>query len=303
MWGQFDFDHINSIEFCVALEEDNESEQALVPCDVSVQDALRDMLRSTARYIETADEEDELRDYELSEKYSSRERLVAEINADIMEVPKSIFDAEGLISRPDALNEPEHVAYYFAVFRDASGHKIVGVRRAAQFKGVLKARLIRVLNDSLRLIEDNVFKLDNEFDLLITQQHVYIMHPAALDQIADIEEQVFAAAHEKTLELGSAIRFADFRGIADVAASKKRVARLVANLHARDDLEQLKKSKVIAAAKENKLKLEKVGTKVRPVAGSEAAFLELLDNRRYTVDIKTGRNTEAFIARSRKRVR
>jgi hypothetical protein len=45
-----------------------------------------------------------------------------------------------------------------------------------------------------------------------------------------------------------------------------------------------------------------IGRRIGPAAGSELAFLELLDDRRYATAIETGPK-EAFVASSRKPVR
>jgi Kiwa protein KwaB-like len=147
-----------------------------------------------------------------------------------------------------ALADPKKIVYYFGVFRDNRGRKLTGVRQATQFKGAFKGRFLSVIDDTLRIVTDRVFKLDDQFDFLITAQYVYILHPAGFERIADIEEFASAKAYERTLALGATVKFIDFGGLADYVAKHKRGARLVAALNGRNDLHTIKRAKFVKAA-------------------------------------------------------
>jgi len=299
MWDDFNFDYIVSAEFCVSTLADGQEEHYQVPADVSVQDALRQMARETRYHFER--EGVEVEQFELSEKYAATETLVADLASEVMALPRQLYAEEGFESSSDALGDPVIVTYYFGVFRDNAGRKLVGVRRANRFKGVLKNQLISLFDDTLRVIEDRVFRLDHDFDFLITSAHVYILRPEGFNSVALIEQMASQAAHEKALELGEQIAFAHFERIAAFARDKKRAARIVAALHARDDLGTIRRAKFISAAQEAGIILVKIGQKVAPQDGHELAFLELLDRRRYTTDIAIGAK-EKFVASSRKRI-
>lgn len=58
----------------------------------------------------------------------------------------------------------------------------------------------------------------------------------------------------------------------------------------------------MSAARDTNVSIEEHGRKINPAAGAELAFLELLDDRRYTAGIKTGPK-EAYVASSRRPVR
>jgi len=300
MRDEFGFDTIQSIEFCVSLKEGDEHVSYLVPADERVQEALGTMLFRTAQQFDNPDE-GVLAAFEISEKYAPREPLIADLTDEAMAEIAALYADEGWPINAQALREPGRISYYFAVFRDERARKLVAVRQATQFKGIVKSHLIRLIDDSLTMVGDNVFKLDNEFDFLITQQSIYILHPIGFERIAEIEEFVSEKAQQKALDLGNQIRFADFRSIATFVAGHKRAARLVAALASRGGLNRIKRSKFIALAGTTAVRLENVGQKIRPAAGAEMAFLELLDDRRYTTAIRTG-GPEAFVASSRRPV-
>lgn len=272
----------------------------LVPSDKSVHEALKEVLTATVNAFEPVD--DDWANYELSEKHSPTESLRADLESSAMDAIKALFAEEGWEVNTGALADPSRLVYYFGVFRDGRKRKLLGVRQATQFKGAFKARFLSIADDTLRMIPDRIFKLDHQFDFLITASHVYVLHPAGFERVAEVEEYASAKAREMTVALGDKIRFLDFSTSADYVSMHKRAARLVADLYARGDLHSVRRSMFCRAAEESGVVLRKVGRKLTPDTGSELACLELLDYRRYTIALAPGRK-RAFVAGSRRQVR
>ena len=220
MRNEFDFDHIQSVEFCVSVVTDGDHVSYLVPIDQSVQDALKQVLNATLAKIEPGD--DDWSPYELSEKYGSKQSLRADITAAEMAAVRALHQEEGWEINAQALTNPTKIAYYFGVFRDNRGRKLLGVRQATQFKGAFKGHFLSVIDDTLRMVADRVFKLDNQFDFLITAQHVYILHPAGFERIAEIEEFALAKAKQMTLALAEVVTFLNFIGLSEYVGKHKR---------------------------------------------------------------------------------
>lgn len=300
MQKEFSFNRIQSVEFCVNIRTNNDARtNYLVPSDQSVQDALKSVLVATVAAIEP--EDDGWAPYELSEKYGSKESLQANLASKEMTAVRALHEEEGWAINANALADPSRLDYYFGVFRDNQGRRLTGVRQATQFKGAVKGRFLSIIDDTLRMVADRVFKLDNQFDFLITSQHVYILHPAGFERVAEIETFASAKAREMTLALGTTVKFIDFSELADYVAAHKRGARLVAALSARGDLATVRRSLFSKAAEATGITLGKAGRKLVPTKGSEIGCLELLDNRRYTTALKPGVRP-AFIASSRRPV-
>ena len=298
MHDEFSFDQIQSVEFCVNLRTNGQDRISyLVPADQSVQDALSHVLTATVDNIEP--DEGDWAPYELSEKYASRESLRADLAAEEMGAVAALYGEEGWDINAGALADPALLVYYFGVFRDAQGRKLLGVRQATQFKGAVKGRFLSVIDDTLRMVADRVFKLDNEFDFLITAQHVYILHPTGFERIAEIEAFALEKAKEMSLALGTTVKFLDFTQLAEFVGSHKRAARLVAALKARGDLGTIRRSMFSKAAEETGVQLDMAGRKLTPKEGSEIGCLELLDHRRYTTTLRPGAKP-AFVATSRR---
>ena len=300
MKDEFGFQEIRSVEFCVSLRNaDGTHINYLVPTDRSVQDTLKDVLDSTLNEIEPSD--GDWSPYELSEKYGSKESLRADLASAEMAGIRALYGEEGWEVNARALADPARLVYYFAVFRDAQARKLIGVRQATQFKGTIKGHFLSFIDDTLKMIADRVFKLDNQFDFLITAQRVYVLHPAGFDRIAGIEEFASARAKQITLGLGSSVKFLDFTGLAEFVARHKRAARLVAALHKRDDLKAISRALFCETAKNTGVILVRTGKKVCPAKGSEVGCLELLDHRRYVTTLRRGAKP-AFVASSRRPV-
>jgi hypothetical protein len=201
MRDEFSFSQIQSVEFCVNLTAGDARTSYLVPTDQSVQDALTQVLNATLAEIEPAD--GDWAPYELSEKYAARESLRAALDAEEMAVIRALYAEEGWDMNSTALADPARLVYYFGVFRDDQDRKLLGVRQATQFKGAFKGRFLSVIDDTLRMVADRVFKLDNQFDFFITGSHIYVLHPTAFERIAELEAFVSAKAREMTVALGA----------------------------------------------------------------------------------------------------
>ena len=300
MRNEFAFNQIQSVEFCVNVHTNGGSRASyLVPIDQSVQDALKQVLHATLVAIEPVD--GKWSPYELSEKHATKESLRASLTAEAMASVRVLHEEEGWDINAGALADPKGIIYYFGVFRDNRGRRLTGVRQATQFKGAFKGRFLSVIDNTLRIVTDRVFKLDDQFDFLITAQHVYILHPAGFERIAEIEEFAAAKAHQMSLALGKKVKFISFTELANYVGKHKRGARLVAALNERSDLHAIKRAMFIKTAKETGVELENTGGKLVPAKGSEIGLLEMLDDRRYTTALKPGAKP-AFVASSRRRI-
>lgn len=295
----FDTDKIVHVEFCLASDSDNAERHVQVPVDTNVKNMLLYMLHQTVNEL-WPDENATLSTFELSEKYGSKEALSAPIAGDGFDKVREIYAEQNLAIDSSALNNTRDLLYYFVSFVDDAGRKIVGVKRASQFKAILSAqyRLIRWVDDSLRAIPDNIFKLDNDFDFIIGQENIYILRPSGFEYISDVAALASEKAKEKANALSGVITFADFSSIAEYSSTHKRAARLISAISIRNDLASIQKEKLLLAAQQTRVELEKVDGKIRPKSGHEIGFLELLDNRRYTTSLTDDAPTP-FVASSR----
>jgi len=161
---------------------------------------------------------------------------------------------------------------------------------------------VRFFDNTLRAVDDDVFKLDNDFDFLIHDTFVEILHPAGFVYITDLEEQVFRSIVETTRQIGIALPFVDLVTINDYVVTKKskRAAKLLVSINSRDDLSATNRDKLFNKCQSLGLVVVTDGN--NKLAADERHiidFLEVLDRRYYDYDL-TDTNPEIYIASSRK---
>lgn len=159
----FDFQDVTLTEFGVGRDGEKSDSFVLVPMDPDVQIVLQEMVISTRDEMNNIESDPAV--YEPSEKHGSAEYVYLSLEDEMAKQMKFIHEAKNLPVDSGVLSEPAEVFCYFARMTDGKGLRLTGVRRASQFKGILKNRLIRIVSDALKLVEDKVFKLDNDFHL------------------------------------------------------------------------------------------------------------------------------------------
>jgi len=294
--ADFNFQQIQSVEFGVCLDTVERQSHRLVPCVAAVQQALKEMLEETRRSL-FADGSG-FTEFSPAEKYASNERLRIALSSDLVNKQREVFEAVNLPTDSNALNNTDAIISYFAIFRDNGSQKLLAFRRAAQFKGVLKKRLIRFSDDALRIVPDHVFKLDTDFDFLIFDNQVLIWRPSGFVFTADMDNQIAACANENVSYIEKTIACVDFTDLREFVFTHKRAMRLVAVIKSRKDLAAIAPKLLSVECKQARILLRQKNGKLLPEPGHELAFLMLLDRRRYTVTLIEGQ-PETYEAPSR----
>jgi hypothetical protein len=138
---EFDFANVVTTEFGVGINQGEQQAFYLIPVDNDVQDALREMTVATRDAMRDLAEEPAR--YEPAEKHEGHEYLQLPIGDDLAARMRVLHQANNLNMNAGALEEPEDLFCYFVRMTDGRGRRLTGLRRASQFKGVLKRRLIR----------------------------------------------------------------------------------------------------------------------------------------------------------------
>jgi len=282
MTNNFYNPEIKSIEMGVCKDTENEEGCFLVPIDDSVRLSLVSMLHDTYDQLEGDREE-----YELTQKYGAKGNLVLSTSNPASAAALELYAVTNLPTNPYALDSPEDVVYYFAFFRTAEGSKVLGVRRATQFKSILKARnrLLQMIDETLRSVDEPIFRLDVDFDYLIEPEQILILRPSGFEYTAGIEEYVAQAILANIADLGAILPFVDFEALIPFVQSHKRAARTIAALRSRADLAAISRSRLRAACKVNNVEVRQRAGKLLPLAGNENLFLQVLDRRLYTSNL------------------
>jgi len=297
MKPEFDLEKINVIEFGVGLN-DGDYPFVSVPVDRDVQSALRDMVSTTWNAMEQ--DAENLRQYEPSEKYRSNEPLYMPANDQMAQPLLDLHKANNLPIQTGVLAEPDAIFCYFVRLTDNRKRRLTALRRATHFKGVLSKRLIQFVTDTWKLVEDNIFKLDSDFDLLIDSKYLFIRRPSAFESMGKLKQAILDAVPANVTEIKNELSFVDFGVIERYASEHPRAARYVASIR-KQNLKAVDRSKLKELCRTTGVEIGDEAGQITVAEGHVMGFLEVLDRRRY-VDGLDPQNPEPYRAASRHKI-
>ena len=146
-----------------------------VPVDANVKWELQAMVQRTISRMKP--EVANAGYYQPSEKYEACEYCYLNVQDPLAGVFRDVAMAENLSTDSAFLVDLANVTCYFVRLTDQEGRRLTAFRRAAHFKGVVKKKLLHLVDDTLRLVGDTVFKLDADFDLLVDARAVHVLRP------------------------------------------------------------------------------------------------------------------------------
>jgi len=292
----FDQESVTVTEFGVGRDDSNGQTFVAVPVDADVQAALREMVQATWDAMQKVDNGPAK--YDPSQKHASIEYLYLPLTDEMASSVRKLHEADNLDIDGRALDEPTDLFCYFVRMIDKKKRRLTALRRASQFKGILKKRLIRLVSDSLKLIPDDVFKLDTDFDLLIDSAYVHILRPSGFEFAGKLQQAIRDAVPENVEAIRKDLAFVDFDGIKAYAAKHTRAARYLASIRGQAATKNINKAALKKLCKNTGVEVNESKGKIVVSAGHEMGFLEVLDRRRYEIELVEGR-PERFKASSR----
>lgn len=304
---EFDLGSVTVTEFGVGRDDGNGQTFVAVPVDADVQGALREMVQATWDAMQK--DGDGPAKYEPSEKHGSTEYLYLSLEDAMASSVRDLHEATnlsiavGALGDPavGALGDPADVFCYFVRLTDKKKRRLTALRRASQFKGVLKKRLIRFVSDSLKLIDDDVFKLDSDFDLLVDAAHVHILRASGFEFAGKLQQAILAAVPENIKAIRKDLAFVDFDGIEAYAGKHPRAARYVASIRGQEEIKNINKGKLKNYCTRVGVAIKEKNGQLVVEAGHEMDFLGVLDRRLYDVDLVPGK-PERYRAASRRKI-
>jgi len=297
----FNLDAIRSTEFGVGRDNaEGADDFSMIPVDSEVQDALKEMAGDTWDALRENNDPD---DYQPSEKYAPQEYVLVEIDTDWATRLRNLHLANNPALNATALEDPGDVFCYFARFTDSRARRLTAVRRANQFKGLLKSRnrLVRFVDDTLQIVEDTTFKLDRDFDLLIDSAHIHILRPSGFEFIAELQEAIRDAVPDNVRSIQRDMPYIDFRGIQEYAGSHTRAARLLASIRSQRETQNISQRLLRNACRTHGVDVQVRNGTITIPGGYEMMFLDILDRRMYELELVEG-SREQYKAGSRRRV-
>ncbi len=299
---EFDLINVILVEFGVGRDDGNGQSFVAVPVDADVKTALREMTQATWQAMQN--DEDGPTKYEPSDKHGGVEYLYLPLGDNMATAMRSLHQAVNLPIDAAALTAPGELFCYFVRMTDNQRRKLTALRRASQFKGIVKnkGRLIRLLDDTLQVVEDTIFKLDIDFDLLIDSKHVHILRPSGFEFAGKLQQAILDAVSANVKAIKADLAFIEFDGIEQYAAKHPRAARYLASIRGQEEMKNIDKSALKKLCKDTGVDVSESRGKVNVAAGHEMGFLQVLDRRRYELELVKDK-PEKFVAASRKPIR
>jgi hypothetical protein len=293
------------ITFGVCFRIEEEIVHHRIPIDDTVRVSLVDMRNDFCTLYDGIEGDPE--QFSPSEKYGTTEKLFASLTVPYLFSLNNLYHHHNApvnsINLSDYLSSVE---YYYSEFIHNNGAKTIGVKRPNQFKALLKKRVIRLTNDTLRAVEDDIFKLDNDFDVLIHEDRVEILHPAGFIFISDLEGEILTGVIDSANQIGAIITWLDFQFIGQHIAQNnaRRAAKLIASIKSRNDLHHTDQFKLTEKCAHLGIPLNDNGGGLLTTSPDRIVdLLEVLDRRSYEYDITVNNTVEIYVAASRKQKR
>jgi hypothetical protein len=298
----FDLNKVTLVEFGVGRDDRNGQAFLAVPVDTKVQTALREMTQATWHAMHQ--DEDGPTKYEPSDKHGGVEWLYLPLADDMAAGVRDLHQAVNLPLDAAALTSPADVFCYFVRLTDNQQRKLTALRRANQFKGIVKnkGRLIRLLDDTLQIVEDTLFKLDSDFDLLIDAENVHILRPSGFEFAGKLQQAILEAVPGNVAAIKAELTFIEFDGIEQYAAKHPRAARYLASIRGQAEMKDIDKAALKKLCKSTGVDISESKGKMIIADGHELAFLQVLDRRRYQLELVKDK-PEQFVASSRKPIK
>ena len=296
----FDFANILQTEFGVGTRTPNNPAFYHVPVHQVVEANVRQMVATTWEgMLEIADDP---APYEPSNLPAGRHHLSLGIHDPLSELFSDLNDVDNFPAGGDVLQEPRNVFCYFVRLTDAQGRRLLAMRRSSSFKGLLnlRGRLLRWADDALQVTEDNQFRLDYDFDLLVDANEVRVLYPAGLESIAQLQGAIKDAVPVNVATLSQSIPYVEFGPIQDFAANNIRAARMLSSIR-NQGADGITLDSLQRTCADNRVVVHADNGRLRVHDDQILGFLETLDRRRFRSSLAPQQD-EVFVAYGRKRI-
>ena len=292
---EFSLDNVRMTEFGVGFNDHEGKMFSSVPANANMKIVLQNMANATMILMQNDAFDPE--HYSPAEKYGSTKHLFVPANDHIGNDARLLHDAIQIPLDADALNDSSDILWYFVRFWDNFHRKLTAVRRATQFKGILSKNSVTLVGDYLDIVEDDIFVLDRDFDILIDSAGIHIWRPAAFESFANVKQLILDSAQNSIAFLGQQLAFLDIQNIQNYASTRLRAARYLASIR-NQNLAGITKDALVSQCRSTHVNIEEAGGRIIVPTSQIMGFLEVLDRRRYQVDLVPGAS-ERFVAARR----
>lgn len=238
--------------------------------------------------------------YQPTEKYKSGEYSVLPITDPLAAELSRIYAAEPEFCDGD-ISLVQQASYYFAQLEDDDGRRLVALREASRFKILSQSHfLLSWMDESLRPAPSTMFKVDNSFDVLIEEDTAHIVNADAFVRITNQKQVILDSVPNTAERLAADTPFLSTDSIVAYARSHSRAAGYLASIVSSGRHLGLDVNRLRTFCDRNGVSVEERDGVLSVQESDVMAFLEIMDRRRYDVDLSDG-EPERYVAASRRR--
>lgn len=239
--------------------------------------------------------------YEIAEKYAGTEYVYLPVGDDKVAVLRDLHNAH-LDMTTDVFDDVATIFSYFARMWDQDGNRLTAIKRATSFKGLAqKGNLLSMSANVLDIIDDNIFKLDSSFDILVDDEHVHIWRANSFEAIGQLRENILASVGDNVDIIKEHMDFVDFGPIGQFASQHINGARYLASIRSQLTPDRINKISLIKLCNDTGVRVSEQDGLIIVEPNHIIGFLEVLDRRRYGIELVDGK-LEQFRASSRQRL-
>lgn len=206
----FDFDDAQAVMFGVARRPRRGPPEFFdIPVQNDILVRLHEMASATWGHMQV-DVDDDPPQYDPAETYPTKRYLTIALDEAIVELFQNLYEVQNFEPGGlEILNNPRSIFCYFAQLIDQNDRRMFAMRRSSSFKSILRQtnRFLIWQQNELRLFGDDVFRLDHEFDLLIDDEAVHILHPNGFEQLGSLQQVLRDAAAENIEQMNDRLPF------------------------------------------------------------------------------------------------
>ena len=206
----FDFDNAQTVMFGVARRQRRGPPEFFdIPVQNDILVRLHEMAIATWGHMQVNVDNDQPR-YDPAETYPTKRYLTIALDVDIVELFQNLYQAPNFEPGGlEVLNNPRSIFCYFAQLVDQNDRRLFPMRRSSSFKSILRQtnRFLIWQQNELRLLGDDMFRLDHEFDLLIDDEEVHILHPKGFEQLGSLQQLLRDAAAQNIEQMNNRLPF------------------------------------------------------------------------------------------------
>lgn len=294
----FDLNNVQGTEFGIGFYDKSSYDFFQVPVDKNVQNVLHEMVVATWQAMQRSSSEP--KKYSPAEKHESTEYLYLETINILCKNLVNLHKCNNLVTNTSLVNNPSQISCYFVRLIDKNNNSITAMRRASQFKTNIKKKLIRLFQDSLEIVEDKLFRLDNDFDILIDAENIHIWRPTAFEFLGGLQQAILDAVPKNIETIKKHLTFVELKSIEDYAKKHPRAAKCLTSIQ-EQKLSGITHATLKECCKKANVKISVNGDQINVDEKNIMGFLQVLDRRRYQVELVSN-DPESFIASGREKL-